>query len=51
VLYDLDIQAKQIAADFGIKLSRVSCPNDHPTFVRMMAEVIESHVKKVEDRG
>jgi protoporphyrin/coproporphyrin ferrochelatase len=51
VLYDLDIEAKQIAADLGLDLSRVSCPNDHPTFVRMMAEVIESHVKKVEDRG
>ena len=51
VLYDLDIEAKQIAADLGLDLSRVSCPNDHPTFIRMMAEVIESHVKKVEDRG
>jgi ferrochelatase len=51
VLYDLDIEAKQVATDLGIKLSRVSCPNDHPTFVRMMAEVIESHVKKVADRG
>jgi ferrochelatase len=51
VLYDLDIEAKQIATDLGIKLSRVSCPNDHPTFVGMMADVIESHVKKVEDRG
>ena len=45
VLYDLDIEAKQVATDLGINLSRVSCPNDHPTFIRMMADVIESHVK------
>jgi ferrochelatase len=51
VLYDLDIDAKKIAADLGLKLVRASCPNDHPTFIRMMADVIESRVKKVEDRG
>ena len=49
VLYDLDIESKQIATDLGVNLSRASCPNDHPTFIRMMAEVIESHVKTVED--
>jgi ferrochelatase len=51
VLYDIDIDAKKIAADLGLKLVRASCPNDHPTFIRMMADVIESRVKKVEDRG
>jgi len=51
VLYDLDIEAKKIAADLGFELIRASCPNDHPTFIRMMADVIESHVKKVEDRA
>jgi protoporphyrin/coproporphyrin ferrochelatase len=51
VLYDLDIQAKQIAADFGIVLSRVSCPNHHPTFVGMMADVVKNHIKQAEARG
>jgi ferrochelatase len=51
VLYDLDIEAKQIAADLGLDLSRVSCPNDHPTFVGMMADVIENHIKQIEARG
>lgn len=51
VLYDLDIEAKRIADDLGLNLIRASCPNDHPTFIRMMAEVIESHLKRVEDRG
>jgi ferrochelatase len=51
ILYDLDIEAKNIAADLGINLIRVSCPNDHPTFIRMIANVVKSHLKKVEDRG
>jgi ferrochelatase len=51
VLYDLDIEAKKIALDCGIKLLRASCPNDHPTFIRMMANVIERKLKTAEDRG
>jgi ferrochelatase len=51
VLYDLDIEAKQIAENHGIAMWRVSCPNDHPTFIRMIAEVIEERIGDVEDRG
>ena len=51
VLYDLDIEAKQIANDLGVRLIRASCPNDHPTFVRMMADVIAAKIKSVEHRG
>jgi ferrochelatase len=40
VLYDLDIEARKIAADSGIDLIRASCPNNHPTFIQMMADVI-----------
>ncbi len=49
VLYDLDIAAKKIAADLGVALIRASCPNDHPTFIRMMADVIQAQI--VADRG
>ncbi len=42
VLYDLDIEMKRLAGNLGINFVRASCPNDHPTFVRMMADVIES---------
>ncbi len=42
VLYDLDIEARKIAEDLGVRLLRASCPNDHPTFVRMMADVIKT---------
>jgi ferrochelatase len=51
VLYDLDIEAAKTAADLGAHLIRVSCPNDHPTFIRMMADVIERKLQTAEDRG
>jgi ferrochelatase len=50
VLYDLDIEARKIAEDHGVRFLRASCPNDHPIFIRMIAEVIEEGIK-VEDRG
>jgi ferrochelatase len=40
VLYDLDIEARKIAADSGIAFIRANSPNDHPTFIEMMANVI-----------
>jgi protoporphyrin/coproporphyrin ferrochelatase len=40
VLYDLDIEAKKTAAQAGMKLHRAACPNDHPTFIQMMADVL-----------
>jgi ferrochelatase len=42
VLYDLDIEAKQNAKKMGLKFLRASAPNDHPTFIRMMADVVEA---------
>jgi ferrochelatase len=40
VLYDLDIEAKRIANSLGVALICASCPNDHPTFIRMIADVV-----------
>jgi protoporphyrin/coproporphyrin ferrochelatase len=51
VLYDLDIEAKKIVEDHGMRFLRASCPNDHPTFIHMMANVIERELKTAEDRG
>jgi ferrochelatase len=50
VLYDLDIGARKIAEDLNLNMVRASCPNDHPTFIRMMADVIAQKMKQVEDR-
>jgi len=48
VLYDLDIEAKTIADGLGVNMIRASCPNDHPTFVRMIADVIGETLSAVE---
>jgi len=45
VLYDLDIEARKIAADLNVRFVRANCPNDHPTFVQMIAEVIEAKIR------
>jgi len=50
VLYDLDIEAKKIADGLGVNMIRAGCPNDHPTFVRMMADVIKAKMNSVENR-
>ena len=46
VLYDLDIEARQNAAALGVRLLRAACPNDHPTFIKMITEVIAAAVRK-----
>ncbi len=46
VLYDLDIETKKNAAACGLRLLRASCPNDHSTFIEMMANVITSVFRK-----
>jgi len=51
VLYDLDIEAHKLARDLGLEYRRASCPNDHPTFIRMIADVIERKLRTGEARG
>jgi len=40
VLYDLDTEARQIATRHGLNLIRAGTVNDHPTFIRMLADVV-----------
>ncbi|HSP99921.1 MAG TPA: ferrochelatase [Candidatus Dormibacteraeota bacterium] len=40
VLYDLDIEARQIAAAAGIGFTRAETVNDHPSFIRMLAALV-----------
>ena len=51
ILYDLDIEAKKTAGDSKINLVRAGCPNDHPTFIQMMADVIAQTIRHAENRG
>jgi len=45
VLYDLDIEARRVAHDLGIGFYRARCVNDHPLFIRMMADVIKEKIE------
>jgi ferrochelatase len=44
VLYDLDTEAKRIASDHGLSMIRAGTVNDHPTFIRMMADVVRKKI-------
>jgi ferrochelatase len=44
VLYDLDIEAAQIAREMGIRFERAPTVGDHPLFIEMMASIIRGHV-------
>jgi ferrochelatase len=40
VLYDLDIEARQVATKHGLNLIRAGTVNDHPTFICMLADIV-----------
>jgi ferrochelatase len=40
VLYDLDVEARATARALGLGWARAGTVNDHPVFVRMLAEVV-----------
>ncbi len=42
VLYDLDIEARERAADLGLELWRTESLNVNPTFIAALADVVES---------
>lgn len=44
VLYDLDIEAAQVAREVGIRFERAPTVGEHPLFIEMMASIILGHV-------
>jgi ferrochelatase len=40
VLYDLDVEARATAQGLGIGFARAGTVNDHPLFIRMLADVV-----------
>jgi ferrochelatase len=44
-LYDLDIEARLSAEAAGIAFARTEMPNDHPDFIRVLADVIREHLR------
>ena len=45
ILYDIDIQAKQVAEKLGIELHRSESLNSSPKFIQALADVIRSSLK------
>jgi protoporphyrin/coproporphyrin ferrochelatase len=44
ILYDLDIEAQEVARQAGVRLVRTQMPNDDPAFCRAVAAAIRSHL-------
>jgi ferrochelatase len=40
VLYDLDVEARQLAAEFGLNVTRAATAGVHPAFVAMIRELV-----------
>ena len=40
VLYDLDVQARAVAAEAGLRFHRAQAANDHPAFIAMLADLV-----------
>ena len=41
VLYDLDVEARAVAAEVGVRFHRAQTVNDHPAFIAMLADLVE----------
>ncbi len=44
VLYDLDTEARELAAELKLNLVRAATVGTHPTFVRMIRELVEERM-------
>jgi ferrochelatase len=45
VLFDLDVGAKAVADELGIDLRRASTVNDHPLYIRALADLVRQRVR------
>ena len=50
VLYDLDVEAREAAAELGLRLVRASSASTHPAFVRMIRELVEERLGRSSER-
>jgi ferrochelatase len=46
VLYDLDVEATQIARAAGVAMVRAATVSDHPSFIEMMATIMRAHLRR-----
>lgn len=45
VLYDIDVECRQLAASLGMRLERAPSLNDRPRFIRALAEIVRAHAQ------
>jgi protoporphyrin/coproporphyrin ferrochelatase len=45
VLYDLDIEAAEVAREVGVRMERAPTVGDHPLFIEMMASIVAAHAR------
>jgi ferrochelatase len=44
ILWDLDVEARERAAELGLELERTASLNDDPAFVRALADLVEERL-------
>ena len=44
VVYDLDVEARKVAHEIGMKMVRAATAGTHPSFVRMIRELVMERV-------
>ena len=44
VVYDLDVEARQLAQELGVNLVRAATAGTHPSFVKMIRELIVERI-------
>lgn len=42
ILYDLDTEARRVAEENGLHMIRAEAVNDHPSFIRLLAELVRA---------
>lgn len=45
VLYDLDVEARRLAEELGLRLHRAAAVNDHPAFIEMLADLAKAGLR------
>ena len=46
VLYDLDVEAAEVAHECGVRMIRAGTVGDHPTFIDLIAEIVREHLRR-----
>lgn len=46
VLYDLDVEAKGLCEELGLRFHRAPCVNDHPEFIAMLGELVRAAARR-----